>query len=568
LPQGGPRWLKRTLARLVEQVRTLLPVDAVAFLMVDGEGRAVEPRAGWFASPELRAVLESRARPSFGDAALERDRPLLLPRVEAWQASGQLLDALVESLGEERARRAWDQFAGASLIACRLRTETGRPLGVLVVASLERNHRLLATDLRSVEVIADLAAMALDRADLLEAEGVRARRELRLKRATEAISGSLELDVVYRSVAEHATSITGGSKAALTRLSSREGELRTVARVDFSEAFSRGRLSFDSGTLGIVARTRIPLLVRGDHDAWDAGLMERERIASLMHAPLELGPRLFGVLSVAHEEPDRFTEADLEVLAKFARSSAAAIANAIDFQRERRIARALTLGFVPESLPDVPGFDTGLLYAPAANEPTGGDVYGAWPLPGGEVALLIGDVAGKGVETAALSAMVRFFVEARTWDEASPAAVLSRTNAMLLTRLPSDTFVTAFLAVLSPDSLRYCNAGHQMPLLVSRTGTSPLLGHGLPLGIDPEPGYGESELLLNDGDLVFAFTDGLIEARRAGEMYGLDRLARLVDGWSRMLSPEALVRAVHEEVAGWADGLSDDAVALALRRHA
>jgi sigma-B regulation protein RsbU (phosphoserine phosphatase) len=107
-----------------------------------------------------------------------------------------------------------------------------------------------------------------------------------------------------------------------------------------------------------------------------------------------------------------------------------------------------------------------------------------------------------------------------------------------------------------------------MPLLVSRTGTSPLLGHGLPLGIDPEPGYGESELLLNDGDLVFAFTDGLIEARRAGEMYGLDRLARLVDGWSRMLSPEALVRAVHEEVAGWADGLSDDAVALALRRHA
>jgi GAF domain-containing protein len=537
--------------------------------MVDDEGRAVEPRAGWFSSPELREVLESRGRPSFGDVALERDRPLLLPRVEAWQASAQLLGALVESVGKERAMRAWESFGPASLIACQLRTEIGRPLGVLVVAALEGNNRLVATDLRAVEVIADLAAMALDRADMLEAEGVRARRELRLKRASEAISGSLELDVVYRSVVEHATSVTGASKAVLTRLNSREGELRTVASVDFSETFARQRLSFDSGTLGRVARTRVPLLVRdGSPDAWDEGLMHGERIASLMHTPIELGPRLFGVLSVAHELPDRFTDADLDVLTKFARSSAAAIANAIDFQRERRIARALTLGFVPESLPDVPGFDTGLLYAPAANEPTGGDVYGAWALPGGEVALLVGDVAGKGVETAALSAMVRFFVEARTWDEASPAAVLARTNAMLLTRLPSDTFVTAFLAVLSPDSLRYCNAGHLMPLLVSAAGTTPLLGHGLPLGIDASPGYGESELVLNEGDLVFAYTDGLIEARRSGRMYGLERLVRLVDGWSRLLTPESLVRAVHEEIVGWADGLGDDAVALALKRHA
>ena len=105
------------------------------------------------------------------------------------------------------------------------------------------------------------------------------------------------------------------------------------------------------------------------------------------------------------------------LLVRLARSSAGAIANAIDYQRERRIARALTLGFVPESLPELPGYETGLLYAPAANEPTGGDVYGAWPVAGGDaVAVLVGDVAGKGVETASLSSMVRFFIEARSWD--------------------------------------------------------------------------------------------------------------------------------------------------------
>ena len=269
------------------------------------------------------------------------------------------------------------------------------------------------------------------------------------------------------------------------------------------------------------------------------------------------------MLTVGHEDPERFDADDLELLVKLARSSAGAIANAIDYERERRIARALTLGFVPESLPEVPGYETGLLYAPAANEPTGGDVYGAWPVSGGAVAVLVGDVAGKGVETAALSAMVRFFVEARSWDTLSPAKVLEQANAMLLGRLPRDTFVTAFLGILSRDSLRYCNAGHLPPLHIRAGSVCPLDGNGLPLGVLERHDYSESELLLERGDLVFAHTDGLVEARRGGEMYGAERLAELVAGLARSHPPQELVRAVHDDVTAWADGLSDDAVALA-----
>jgi serine phosphatase RsbU (regulator of sigma subunit) len=301
-----------------------------------------------------------------------------------------------------------------------------------------------------------------------------------------------------------------------------------------------------------------------------------------MHAPIELGPRLYGVLSVAHEQPGRFGEAALDLLARLARSSAAAIANAIDFGRERRIARALTLGFVPEPLPALAGYETGLLYAPALGEPTGGDVYGAWQLPGGDVAVLAGDVAGKGVENAALSAMVRFFVEARSWDTRSPAAVLEQANSMLMERLPPDTFVTAFYGVLegiapvraepAPSRtahglLRWTGAGHLPPLHVSGSGVRALEPHGLPLGIDAVPGYGESELELAAGDLVFAFTDGLVEARRDTETFGMGRLARLVGTLAQALGPEELVGAVHDEIADWSGGLGDDAVALALRRR-
>ena len=283
-----------------------------------------------------------------------------------------------------------------------------------------------------------------------------------------------------------------------------------------------------------------------------------------MHAPIELGPRLYGVLRVS--TPDRFDQSGLDLLTRLARSSAAAIANAIDFQRERHIARSLTLGFVPESLPRVPGYETGLLYAPALGEPTGGDLYGVWQLPSGEVAALVGDVAGKGVETAALSAMVRFFIEARSWDAESPARVLEQTNAMLAGRLPSDTFVTAFLAVMGPDSLRWASAGHLPPFCLSGGSTRELEATGVPLGVEAAARYGERELELADGDLVFAYTDGLPEARRGEEAYGAARLARLVRSLASSEGPEQLAKRVHEEVVAWSGGLADDAVALALRR--
>jgi GAF domain-containing protein len=551
--QNPAPWRERTLSQLVAHVRAVLPVSAVAFVTID-PGELPQQAAGWFANEDLSvAVGASLSR-------MLRNRSLLLPRVDAWQAAPDLRDAIAAELGEARARGVWESYRAASVIVSPVRSEIGRPLGALVVASLDERRPLGTAHLPMVEAMAALAAIALERTSLLEAEGGRARDELRLKRAAEAISASLDPEKVYARVVEHAAAVTGSTHALLTRLNARAGELRVAARVDFSDKLAAQLVSPDSGSFGEVARTRKPML-RVGADAAPLGC--------LMHAPIELGPRLYGVLTVGHEDPERFGPEELELLVKLARSSAAAIANAIDYERERRIARALTRGFVPESLPEVPGYETGLLYAPAANEPTGGDVYGAWPVGGGEaVAVLVGDVAGKGVETAALSAMVRFFVEARSWDAFSPAKVLEQTNAMLLGRLPPDTFVTAFLGILSRESLRYCNAGHLPPLHIRSGTVCPLDSHGLPLGVLDRYGYSESDLRLERGDLVFAHTDGLIESRRAGEMYGTERLAQLVAGLARSHPPQELVRAVHEDVTAWADGLSDDAVALALQRTA
>ena len=134
-------------------------------------------------------------------------------------------------------------------------------------------------------------------------------------------------------------------------------------------------------------------------------------------------------------------------------------------------------------------------------------------------------------------------------------------------RLPPDTFVTAFYGVLSPGRLVWAGAGHFPPVHVSGSCVRVLESRGLPMGVDLSPGYRERELELAAGDLVFAFTDGLVEARRDRETYGTDRLARLVGSLAQSLCPQDLVGAVHDEIADWSGGLVDDAVALALRRR-
>src|SRR3954454_11813177 len=524
--EPGRVWLDRTLERSLEHVRTLLEVDGAAFLVVDEGRKHIEPLADWYATPALREVADHINRRPYDlhraglpEYVLERDRPLLLSRLEAWESAPDMLVAAQERLGDDCAKLVWDTFKSASMIAVPVRTSTGRPLGVLVVGCLPPRGPYGAAELRTVQVLADLLGLALERAELLEQEGRRARGEVRLKRASEAMSSSLELTDVYVSVVRYAATVAGASRALLTRLNLRVGELRPVASVDFNEELAGRRFQLDTGVLGEVARSRRPCIRgEGEDETWGVPA------GSSMHAPIELGPRLYGVLSVAHEEPGRFGEEDLELLVKLSRSSAAAIANAIDFQRERRIARALTLGFVPESLPEVEGHDTGLFYTPAASEPAGGDVYGAWGLRDGSVAVLVGDVAGKGVETAALSAMVRFFIEARSWASPAPCTALAQANSLLMSRLPADSFATVFLGVLSPGRLRYCNAGHLPPLHVTRGGIRELQGHSLPLGIEEKPDFRDVELELGPGELVFAYAAGLVEARRDGELFGTERL--------------------------------------------
>jgi GAF domain-containing protein len=569
----APTWLRHTLEEIIGQIRRLLDVSGCAFQVVDFDEGSIRPAAAWFATDEVRSAMTpvlarpyDVARPGVTEAAIERGEALLIQQFDDWQGAEPLRERLQAELDPDDADLAWDWYRTSSFISCPVRTAGGRTLGVLALSSREPQPPLGDEDLRVVQVFADLAALALEPTELLDGEERRGREDRELNDAARAVSASLELDAVYTAIVEQAQELVGAEKVTLRRYELATADLRTVAATGMSEEGQRRRFRVGEGMIGEVARTGHAYVSQlADADRFAQAFLESEGIGSFVHVPIALGPRLFGVLTASHEQPGYFGGHELERLEALARPAAGAIANALDFQRERRVADALTRGFVPRRGHDIPGFEIGLVYEPAGHEVGGGDIFGVWTLPSGALAVLVGDVSGKGLEVAALSAMVRFFVEARTWDSECPAEVLTQTDRLVRGRLPSASFVAAFMGVIADGRLRWANAGHAPPVLLGSDGERMLDATGVPLGVDEAIHYEAREDRFELGDVLFAATDGLVEARRDGVLFGDERLRELLAEHGRRLHPEDLVVAIRREVEAWTPQLDDDLVLLALR---
>ncbi|MEA2359195.1 MAG: hypothetical protein QOI62_2455 [Solirubrobacteraceae bacterium] len=566
-------WLRHTLDQIIGQIRRLLDVSGCAFQVVDFEAGTIYAAAAWFATDDVRVamspVLErayDRDRPGVTEAAIEHDEALLIPRFEDWPGAALVRQRLEAELSPADAELAWTWYRTSSFISCPVRTAGGQTMGVLAISARAPKPLLGADDLRVVRVFADLAALALERSELLDREERRGREERELAEAARAMSASLELDAVYAAIVEQARRLVGATKVTLRRFELATVDLRTVAAAGISAEGRRARFRVDEGMIGEVARTgRSYVSDPADADRFAHEFIDREGIRSFVHVPIAMGPRLFGVLTASHSDPEHYGPDQVRLMESLCRQAAAAIANALDFQRERRVAEALTRGFLPQHGSEPPGYELGLVYEPADHQVSGGDVFGVWTLPSGALAVLVGDVSGKGLEVAALSAMVRFFIEARTWDSERPAEVLEQADALLRGRLPEGGFVTVFMAVIADGRLRWANAGHAPPLLLTADGEVALEPTGLPLGVGETPSYSSGEIAIAPDDVLFAATDGLLEARRDGAFFGQDRLPAILAAEGRRLAPRDLVARVRSELEAWAPSLDDDVVVLALR---
>ncbi|MBX3412843.1 MAG: SpoIIE family protein phosphatase [Pirellulales bacterium] len=263
------------------------------------------------------------------------------------------------------------------------------------------------------------------------------------------------------------------------------------------------------------------------------------RIRSMMCAPLLDGAgESLGVLQIdTLDQRSRFRQEDLDVLASVARQAAIAVENAQlhaatlkqqAMQRDLELAHKVQQGFLPAAPPRIGGYDFFDFYEPA--NLLGGDYYDYVQLGENRVAVIVADVAGKGIPAALLVAKLSAEIRFALASETDPALAVARMNASFIRGGWEDRFVTLIVAVLDTERnvVQIVNAGHMPPYLRHRDRRVEAIGGdaaGLPIGVDVDFDYEMVAVPLRSGDSLTFFTDGISEAMNAeNELYGLERL--------------------------------------------
>jgi serine phosphatase RsbU (regulator of sigma subunit) len=199
-------------------------------------------------------------------------------------------------------------------------------------------------------------------------------------------------------------------------------------------------------------------------------------------------------------------------------------------EQELRVARLIQHTLLPKSLPGLPGYDVAAYYRPARE--VGGDFYDFLELEDRRLGLVVGDATGHGVPAALMMANTQSVLRAVAQrGGCEPGRILAEVNEVLLAYIPPSMFVTCFYAILDPKSgsLRYANAGHDLPYLWHGGECEELRARGMPLGLMPGMSYEEKEMVLDTGEGVLFYSDGLVEAHNPeGEMFGFPRLQALI----------------------------------------
>ena len=195
--------------------------------------------------------------------------------------------------------------------------------------------------------------------------------------------------------------------------------------------------------------------------------------------------------------------------------------------KELKEAQKIQAGLLPRRPPDIPYFGVAGVSHPCRS--VGGDWFDYMPLPDGRLAVVLADVAGKGLGAALLMSSTRSIVRMLGQDGRPPGAVLADVNRILVKDLPAAKFVTMIYAVLDPGrrTVRFASAGHVPPVYVDATGARAIrVKPQFPLGVR-EGNYDEHEVGMSDRSRLILYSDGVTEARDASsEEYGEERLLR------------------------------------------
>jgi hypothetical protein len=324
------------------------------------------------------------------------------------------------------------------------------------------------------------------------------------------------------------------------------------------------RVPLGVGFAGRIAASKEP--VRLDHvDStmvvnpilWERG------IKVMLGVPLLREDDVLGVLHVGRLDNRPFHDEDTELLQVVADRIAGAIGT-----RAQAVERAATVllerSLLPGRLPTCPGLDFAARYVPAEESTVGGDWYDLFILPSGQLWIVVGDVAGHGVQAAVVMGRIRSALRAYALLDTSPAHVLDLVDRKV-DQFEIDTFATVACAVSSPpyETLTIALAGHPPPVVAApeRPATIPEIEGSTPIGMLGGSARRSTTIPLAPGTVVAFYTDGLIERRGESIDVGLERVRDATSSGPA----ERVAASIMQQLVG--NSITTDDIALVVLRR-
>ncbi|MBN1179147.1 MAG: GAF domain-containing protein [Anaerolineae bacterium] len=479
-------------------------------------------------------------------------------------------------------------LAQGSVLGVMLMEYQGEWFGLAPV-DVTRNERLAI-----IQGIAHQTAAAVESTQLREAQQEEAYVSAALLQVAQAVASLNTLDEILGTIARVLPLLVGIERCLFFLWDERRGAFRLAQGYGIPKD-ANGAQHFAPGDfplLDVVRERGRVLSYPDDVKEADASYFVPEHIADrfLTHAsaptspltavPLAVKDDVLGVMLLEERgAARRFREKWTQIITGIADQAALAIQSDMlqqemvgreRLERELQLAHEIQQTFIPTELPSLPGMELAATWRAARQ--VAGDFYDIFELPDGRVGLVIADVADKGMPAALFMTLTRTLMRAAALEETSTSAALARVNTLLVPDAKHGMFVTAMYAIFSPASgeLNYANAGHTLPLLIRAQGgdIEQFCKGGMALGVMDGVRFEERSVILEPGDVVVFFTDGVTEAYSPqGGIYGNERL------WDTIReaghgSAEEMLEAVVGSVLDFAGGpyLSDDLTLLILRR--
>jgi hypothetical protein len=349
---------------------------------------------------------------------------------------------------------------------------------------------------------------------------------------------------------------------------------RLTAAVDRPAPHREPRLLGRAAILGeSIVLEEVPdsLLQRVAESESQLEILRALELRSGVVVPLRGQQGILGVFTLAVDGASerRFSAADLPFVEDLAARAAVAIENSRSHQARTEVAQTLQRSLLPPHLPEIAGLELAQRYHSLGDVEVGGDFFDVFPAGDGRWGVVMGDVCGKGVAAASLTALARYTVRAGAID-GEPSAVLRLLNRAILDAEVGERFCTITHAMIEPGEGRarvvLACGGHPLPLLLTAAGEVRTVGvPGTAIGLFEDLDLTEIEVLLDAGDTLVLYTDGFTEARSPDGRFDPDLLARAL-GTAAGGTAEQVAETVDQAILDFEDGCQRDDMALLVLR--